>query len=91
MSCGSCNGFLDGYVSLTQWQVMLWTAVVFTGLVYVTCLSGTLVGITKTSLALLGIQATTTGIARAAHLLEAAPGHYVAGTPSAPSCRAEMR
>ena len=54
----------DGYVSLSQAQIMLWSLLVFAGGIYVLTLSGTLIGLTSGTLTLLGIQGATTLLAR---------------------------
>src|SRR5207248_2605426 len=56
----------DGFASLSQLQVLLWTFVVATSAVYVMCLSGRLVDITSGTLILLGI-AGAAGVGAAAH------------------------
>ncbi|HLY05936.1 MAG TPA: fibronectin type III domain-containing protein [Rhizomicrobium sp.] len=46
----------DGYASLSQFQLVLWTTVIGAGAVYVISLSGTLISIPDQALALLGIS-----------------------------------
>jgi hypothetical protein len=50
----------DGYASLSQLQLMLWTFVVATSAVYVMVLSGELIEVTTGTLVLLGISGTVT-------------------------------
>jgi uncharacterized protein HemX len=56
----------DGFASLSQLQVLLWTLVVAISAVYVMCLSGRLVEITSGTLILLGI-AGAAGVGAAVH------------------------
>ena len=50
----------DGYASLSQLQMVLWTFVVATSAVYVMALSGELIEVTTGTLVLLGISGTVT-------------------------------
>ena len=50
----------DGYASLSQLQLVLWTFVVATSAVYVMVLSGELIEVTTGTLVLLGISGTVT-------------------------------
>ena len=54
----------DGYASLSQFQIMLWTMVVFAAAVYVMTLAGNLIGITSGTLVLLGISGATALLSR---------------------------
>jgi hypothetical protein len=54
----------DGYASLSQFQIILWTFVVGAGAVYVMALSGNLIAITGGALVLLGIAGGATLLAR---------------------------
>ena len=54
----------DGYASLSQFQIILWTFVVGAGAVYVMVLSGNLIEITGGTLVLLGIAGAATLLAR---------------------------
>jgi hypothetical protein len=54
----------DGFASLSQFQIVLWTLVVGAAAVYVMTLSGNLIGITSGTLVLLGIAGATTLLAR---------------------------
>ena len=65
----------DGYASLSQLQIVLWTFVVGLSAIYVMTLSGNLISISDGTLTLLGI-------ASGAALLARVPG--AAGTPAAP-------
>jgi len=55
----------DGYASLSQFQIILWTFVVIASAAYVMALSGDLIEITSGTLVLLGISGTATVIAKA--------------------------
>jgi hypothetical protein len=50
----------DGYASLSQLQIMLWTIVLAGGVIYVIALSGKLIDIPGTALGLLGISGLAT-------------------------------
>jgi hypothetical protein len=50
----------NGYASLSQFQIVLWTFVVGTSVIYVMALSGELITITSGTLILLGISGTAT-------------------------------
>jgi hypothetical protein len=54
----------DGFASLSQFQIILWTFVVGAAAIYVMALSGNLIGITSGTLVLLGIAGVTTILAR---------------------------
>lgn len=54
----------DGYASLSQFQIMLWTIVVGLAAVYVMTLSGNLIPITSGTLVLLGIASAAALLAR---------------------------
>jgi hypothetical protein len=54
----------DGYASLSQFQIILWTVVVGLSAVYVMTLSGNLIPITTGTLVLLGIAAAAALLAR---------------------------
>jgi hypothetical protein len=49
----------DGHASLSQLQIMVWTLVLATGVTYVIALSGNLIDIPTTTLALLGVTGVT--------------------------------
>jgi hypothetical protein len=55
----------DGYASLSQFQVLLWTFVVGASAIYVMMLSGTLMSITSGTLILLGISGAAAVAAKA--------------------------
>jgi hypothetical protein len=55
----------DGYGSLSQFQIMLWTLLIGAGAIYVMALSGNLIGITNGALVLLGIAGGASLLARA--------------------------
>jgi hypothetical protein len=66
-----CNPLLsiittrNGFASLSQFQIILWTFVVIASAAYVMALSGDLIEITTGTLVLLGISGTATVIAKA--------------------------
>jgi hypothetical protein len=55
----------NGFASLSQFQIMLWTFVVIASAAYVMALSGTLIPITSGTLILLGISGATAVISKA--------------------------
>lgn len=55
----------NGYASLSQFQIVLWTFVVIASAAYVMALSGDLIAISTGTLALLGISGTATVISKA--------------------------
>lgn len=55
----------NGYASLSQFQIMLWTFVVIASAAYVMALSGDLIEISSGTLVLLGISGSATVIAKA--------------------------
>jgi hypothetical protein len=68
----------EGYASLSQFQIMLWSFLFGAGAVYVMGLSGGLINIPTGALVLLGIAGATTVGAKIKTANENAPG-----TPSA--------
>lgn len=62
----------NGFASLSQFQIMLWTFVVIASAVYVIGLSGDLIPITAGTLVLLGISGASTVIAKAKNESDAA-------------------
>jgi hypothetical protein len=74
----------DGYASLSQLQLMLWTFVVATSAVYVMVLSGELIEVTTGTLVLLGISGTVTVGAKLHDSAQAAKV-AAADPPAAPS------
>lgn len=54
----------DGFASLSQFQILLWTFLVGAAAIYVMALSGNLIGVTPGTLILLGIAGATTLLAR---------------------------
>ena len=74
----------DGYASLSQLQMVLWTFVVATSAVYVMVLSGELIEVTTGTLVLLGISGTVTVGAKLHDGAQAAKV-AAAGPPAAPS------
>ncbi len=50
----------DGYASLSQLQIIIWTFVIGAGEIYVVCLTGAIINISLQALALLGISSLTT-------------------------------
>jgi hypothetical protein len=75
----------DGYASLSQLQMVVWTFVVAASAVYVMVLSGELIQITTGTLVLLGISGAVT-VAAALHdkSLAQAAGAQATGTPAGP-------
>jgi hypothetical protein len=67
----------DGYASLSQLQIVLWTIVVGMSAIYVMTLSGNLISISEGTLVLLGIASGTALAARIP-----APGQQAAVTPT---------
>jgi hypothetical protein len=74
----------DGYASLSQLQMVLWTFVVATSAVYVMALSGELIEITTGTLVLLGISGTVTVGAKLHDSMQAAKTVASAPAVSAP-------
>lgn len=72
---------MEGYASLAQLQIMLWTLVVGAAAIYVMALSGNLIDVTSGMLVLLGISGATTALARVPGTGMAGPG----SSPDAPS------
>jgi hypothetical protein len=94
----------DGYASLSQFQIVLWTFVVLLSAVYVMALSGSLIEITTGTLVLLGISGATTVASRisaqsgAADAKDSPPAAAAAaatatsgGTPIATAAKDEQR
>ena len=76
----------DGYASLSQLQIVLWTLVVGLSAIYVMTLSGNLISISEGTLTLLGIASGTALLARVpVSLAPAAAGALVSPTASAPA------
>jgi hypothetical protein len=81
----------EGYASLSQFQIMLWTFLVIGSAAYVLALSGTLVPITSGTLILLGISGVTAVISRVKSNIDAgaAPAPPDTATAKLEAARAE--
>ena len=77
----------DGYGSLSQFQIMLWTLLIGAGAIYVMALSGNLIGITNGALVLLGIAGGASLLAR----VKPRPSPAPAAADSGPGARAPVR
>jgi hypothetical protein len=73
----------DGYASLSQLQIVLWTLVVAMSAIYVMTLSGNLISISEGTLILLGIASGAALAARLPGSGPSAPVQPVPGTPRA--------
>jgi len=72
----------DGFVSLSQFQIVMWSLLFGAGAIYVMGLSGSLIDIPTGALVLLGISGVTIVGAK---INEANPKAATAGAPSAPA------
>jgi hypothetical protein len=73
----------DGYASLSQLQIVLWTLVVALSAIYVMTLSGNLISISEGTLILLGIASGTALTARIPGMTPPPPVQPAPGTPRA--------
>jgi len=78
----------DGYASLSQFQILLWTYVVLLSAVYVMSLSGSLIEITSGTLVLLGISGAAT-IGSKIHGQPATPDPNAPPNPNPPPAAVE--
>lgn len=74
----------DGYASLSQFQIVLWTVVVGLSAIYVMTLSGNLISITEGTLTLLGIASAAALLARVP--LNPPQGTVITSTANASIC-----
>src|SRR4029077_3090542 len=90
----------NGYASLSQLQIILWSFVIGAGAVYVMTLSGNLIEIGSGPLVLLGISGiaavgsklqSTIAASPATPAAPAAPGHVVGLAPNGPAGETEVR
>jgi hypothetical protein len=80
----------DGYASLSQLQIVLWTMVVAMSAIYVMTLSGNLISISDGTLVLLGIAGATALVARIPGSTQPAANQPAADPPAADPPAADL-